>query len=125
MTGAGRVSFSTGSVFGWFTAATVFDLLFCIGLSFSRRTGGLFGGAATVVAIAFLLFTDGLLSFGPEPDADAELLRRFGPCELDESESELDEFESEPLELSLDDDDPELEQLDSDELTDYKRLHNK
>lgn len=97
-----------------------------MGLSFSRRPGGLFGGAVTLFAIGFLLFIDGLLSFGPEPDADAELLRRFGPCELDESESELDEFESDPLELSLDEDEPELEQLDSVELTDCNRqLHNK
>lgn len=43
----------------------------------------------------------------------------FPPCELEESDSELDEFDwSESLELPLDDDPLELEQLDSVELTD-------
>lgn len=48
----------------------------------------------------------------------AELLRRPRPCELDESESELDELESESLELPLDDDEPELLQLESVVVTD-------
>lgn len=43
--------------------------------------------------------------------AEAELFLRIGPCELDDSVSELDEFESLPLELALDDDEPELEPL--------------
>lgn len=49
---------------------------------------------------------------------EAEL--RFPPCELDDSESELDEFESESLVLPLDDDEPELLQLVPDVLTDWK-----
>lgn len=53
-------------------------------------------------------------------EADAELLRRLGPCELDESESELDELESDSLELPLDDDVPDVEpELESEVLTDY------
>lgn len=48
----------------------------------------------------------------------AELLRRPRPCELDESESELDEFEFESLELPLDDEEPELEPLESVVVTD-------
>lgn len=45
---------------------------------------------------------------------EPELLRLVGSCELDDSESELDELLSEPLELPLDDDDPELDpELDS------------
>lgn len=45
---------------------------------------------------------------------EPELLRRVASCELDDSESELDELLSDPLELPLDDDEPELEpELDS------------
>lgn len=43
---------------------------------------------------------------------DAELLRRLSPWELDDSESLLDEFEPESLELTLDDVDAELVQLE-------------
>lgn len=64
----------------------------------------------------------GFDSLGGEFDKEAaELLRRTPrPCELDESESELDEFEFESLELPLDDDEPELEQLESLVVTDWK-----
>lgn len=52
-------------------------------------------------------------------DADPELLRRFGPGELDEAESLLEEFESVSLELPLPlDDEADDEQLDSDVVTD-------
>lgn len=43
---------------------------------------------------------------------DAELLRRLSPWELDDSESLLDEFEPESLELPLDEVDAELVQLE-------------
>lgn len=53
---------------------------------------------------------------------EPELLRRaVGSCELDDSESELDELLSEPLELPLDDEesdvDPELDSV----LVDYRK----
>lgn len=65
----------------------------------------------------------GLRSIRGEFGADAaELLRRPRPWELDESESELDEFESEPLELPLDDDEPELVQLESVVVTDCEQV---
>lgn len=52
---------------------------------------------------------------------EPELLRRAASCELDDSESELDELLSDPLELPLDDDEPELEpELDSVVLVDWK-----
>lgn len=71
-----------------------------------------------------LLFVELLLSIGPVFEADAERLRRSAPCELDESESELDEFESVSLELPLDDDEPDvLPELESLELTDCKRTY--
>lgn len=52
-------------------------------------------------------------------EADAELLRRLGPCELDDLVPLLDEFVSESLELPLSlDDEPEVDPLDSDVVTD-------
>lgn len=60
-------------------------------------------------------------------DVVALLLRRdvFGCCgvswDTDESESELDELESEPLELPLDEDEPELEpELESELVVDCR-----
>lgn len=76
--------------------------------------GGAFlaGCAVDVLASAVLAFVD------------PELLRLVGSCELDDSESELDELLSEPLELPLelplDDDEPELESV----LVDCKRYHS-
>lgn len=74
-------------------------------------------------AFAFDFFDGALVggfgSFGGEFDTEAaELLRRPRPCELDESESELDEFESESLELALDVDEAELDELESVVVTD-------
>lgn len=76
-----------------------------------------------VDAFAFDFFDGGAVvgfgSFDGEFDTEAwELLRRPRPRELDESESELDEPDSESLELPLDDDEPELEQLESVVVTD-------
>lgn len=57
------------------------------------------------------------------------LLRRddvLASCDEEDSESELDELLSDPLELPLDEDDPELEpELDSDEVVDCTRTGNK
>lgn len=96
------------------------DLLLTDVFSLSFLDGGLFGGAFPLAKLPFLPFTTFLVSVFllSGLDAEAELLLRFAPCDLDDSESELDEFESDPLELPLDDDDPELEQLDSVVLTD-------
>lgn len=83
-----------------------------------------FGGVFSLSALAFAFslavsFLDGVGcddfdSFGVLFDAEL----RFPPCELDDSVSELDEFESESLELPLDDVDAELLQLVADVLTD-------
>lgn len=96
------------------------DLLLTDVFSLSRLDGGLFGGPFPLAKPPFLPFTAFLVSFFlfSGLDADAELLLRFAPCDLEDSESELDEFESDPLELPLDDDEPELEQLDPVVLTD-------
>lgn len=56
-------------------------------------------------------------SFGASLDTE-ELLRLLWSCELLESESELDELVSESLELPDDDEEPELEQLESVEVAD-------
>lgn len=79
-----------------------------------------FFNGATIVDDAVVVVVVGFGSFGSEFDNEAaELLRRARPpCELDDDEPELDEFESESLELPLDDDEPELVQLESVVLTD-------
>lgn len=91
---------------------STWSALFC-GLVSDVRRGGFFAVAvelANVFASCWLF----------EP----ELLRRVGSCswELVDSESELDELLSEPLELSLDDDVPEVDpELDSVVLVDCKQ----
>lgn len=67
----------------------------------------------SVLAFSFLAVLDVFDSFGVL--FDAELLRRLSPWELDDTESLLDEFESDSLELPLDEVDPELEQLELDD----------
>lgn len=73
--------------------------------------GGAIGFFATTTSLATgAVFVSVTLLVEPE------LLRRVvGSCELDDSESELDELLSEPLELPLDDDesdvDPELDSV--------------
>lgn len=100
-------SFSTGSA------------LFCGLVSEARRGGCFFDVAVELVAAVATVFASCRL-FEPE------LLRLVGSCswELVDSESELDELLSEPLELSLDDDVPEVDpELDS-VLVDYKKKTN-
>lgn len=102
--GAFRVSFFC---FEWSFAwdAVVFDLL--VGELLLPTSDFVFEFAFCVI------FCDAFDSFG--------LFDVFPPCELEESESELDEFDwSESLELPLDDDALELVQLDPVELTDYE-----
>lgn len=84
--------------------------------------GGLFSFSilAFVFSRAFSFFAGvvcvGFDSFGVLFEAEL----RLPPWELDDSESELDEFESESLVLPLDDVEPELLQLVPDVLIDYK-----
>lgn len=101
--------------------SAVLGLIGCFG-SDTRRDGA---DAAVVVAVVvefvcvaaigaflagggFVVLASAVLAF-----VDPELLRLAGSWELDESESELDELLSDPLELPLDEE-PELEpELDS------------
>lgn len=80
--------------------------------------GGLF--SFSILAFVFSFFAgvccDDFDSFGVLFEAEL----RLPPWELDDSESELDEFESESLVLPLDDVEPELLQLVPDVLIDCK-----
>lgn len=80
--------------------------------------GGLFSFSILAFVFSFLadVGCDDFDSFGVLFEAEL----RLPPWELDDSESELDEFESESLVLPLDDVEPELLQLVPDVLTDCK-----
>lgn len=86
-----------------------------------RRVGceAAFAGATFLFAVAT---GPGLVSFEAAFGWPELLLRReevFASCDEDDSESELDELLSDPLELPLDDDEPELDpELDSVEVVD-------